>query len=219
MLKNKLTKIKKSQIYMLGSLLIFLGLITLSFNHIKVLKGNVFENMKQLIAEAQTPKQSAVTNVPIVENKTAETPVPSQEETEYKINWDKYVGILEIPKIGLKRGFYNVGSRYNSIEYNVTVISGSNFPDVKNGNLMLIAHSGDAYISYFRYLYRLRVGDLAYVTYNGTKYEYRIVNIYNVAKTGVATIERNYDATTLTLITCTYNSDTEQTIYIAEAVE
>ena len=91
-------------------------------------------------------------------------------------------------------------------------------PDVNGGNLMLMAHSGDAYISFFRYLYKLNVGDTAYVTYGGRKYQYNIVNIYNVDKTGTVTIERNFDVTTLTLITCTYNDDTKQTVYIAELV-
>ena len=31
------------------------------------------------------------------------------------INYN-YIGVLEIPKIRLKRGFYNVGSRYNNIQ-------------------------------------------------------------------------------------------------------
>ena len=57
-----------------------------------------------------------------------------------------------------------------------------------------------------------------YVTYGGRKYQYNIVNIYNVDKTGTVTIERNFDITTLTLITCTYNDDTKQTVYIAELV-
>ena len=89
-------------------------------------------------------------------------------------------------------------------------------PDVTNGNLILAAHSGDAYISYFAFLYKLNIGDFAYVTYGGTKYKYQIVNIYNVPKTGAVTINRNMNRSTLTLITCTKNSDTEQTVYIAE---
>ena len=76
---------------------------------------------------------------------------------------------MEIPKIGLKRGFYNTDSKYNNIQYNVTLVDGSNLPDVVGGNLILMAHSGDAYISFFAYLYRLNVGDVAYVAYNGGK--------------------------------------------------
>jgi len=44
------------------------------------------------------------------------------------------------------------------------------------------------------------------------------VNIYNVEKNGIVNIDRNYDQTTLTMITCTKNSDSLQTVYIAEFV-
>lgn len=214
--KKNRKKVQKSQILLLGSLLIFLGGLALSYNYIKVLRNDVFEEMKQLIAQESVPQnQEVVDEIPLVEQKTEDDNNGNVSRTE---NYEKYLGILEIPKIGLKKGFYNIGSRYNSIQYNVTVVNGSTFPDVDGGNLMLMAHSGTAYISYFRYLYKLRVGDQAYVTYNGKKYQYKIVNIYDVPKTGQVTINRNFDVTTLTLITCTYNDDTKQTVYIAELV-
>ncbi len=214
--KNK-RKVKKSQILLLGSLLIFLGEIALSYNFIKGLKEDVFEDMKQLILGDKIEiKDDVVDNNVKVETQTETT--TDNSNANRTVNYDKYLGVLEIPKIGLKKGFYNVDSRYNSIQYNVTVIQGSTMPDVNGGNLMLMAHSGDAYISFFRYLYKLNVGDTAYVTYGGKKYQYNIVNIYNVDKTGTVTIERNFDITTLTLITCTYNDDTKQTVYIAELV-
>jgi LPXTG-site transpeptidase (sortase) family protein len=81
-----------------------------------------------------------------------------------------------------------------------------------------MAHSGDAYISYFAYLYKLNIGDYVYVTYNGIKYQYQIVNIYNVEKNGIVRIQRNYDKTTLTMITCTKDNDHSQTVYISELV-
>ena len=92
-------------------------------------------------------------------------------------------------------------------------------PDVANGNLILMAHSGDAYISYFAFLYKLNIGDDAYITYYGNSYHYQIVNIYEVPKIGAVTINRNMDRTTLTMITCTKDSDYLQTIYIAELVD
>ena len=52
----------------------------------------------------------------------------------------------------------------------------------------------------------------------GQKYKYSIVNIYIVPKNGKVPIYRNYNKTTLTLITCTKNDDTTQTVYIAELV-
>ena len=137
---------------------------------------------------------------------------------EYTIDYNKYLGVLEIPKIRLKRGFYGLDSKYNSIQYNVTLVGGSTMPDVPNGNLILMAHSGDAYISYFAYLYKLNIGDEAYVTYAGNTYRYVITNIYEVPKIGMISLERNKDRTTLTMITCTKDNDYTQTVYIAEQV-
>ena len=50
------------------------------------------------------------------------------------------------------------------------------------------------------------------------KYTYRIVNIYTQPKTGKLAIYRDYSKTTLTLITCTNNDSTTQTIYISELI-
>ena len=68
-------------------------------------------------------------------------------------------------------------------------------------------------------MYKLVVDDVAYVYYNNIKYTYKIVNIYTQPKTGVIGIYRNTNKTTLTLITCTNNDKTTQTIYIAELID
>ena len=214
--KKQNKKIKKSQLCLFGSLLVIVGITLLSMDHIKNLKKQVFTDM-QLSFMNQDNVNDIIQAVPKMEE-VKETP-KEEEKKEYKpIDFSQYTGIIEIPKIRLKRGFYNVGHRYNDINHNVTVLSDSTMPDVVNGNLILAAHSGDAYISYFAYLYKLVVGDFVYITYNGIIYKYQIVNIYNVPKTGSVTINRNMSKTTLTLITCTKNSATEQTVYIAELV-
>ena len=166
-----------------------------------------------VLNDIETTIVSEIKDVPILENVSEE-----DKPVRYQIDYSKYTGVLEIPKIGLKRGFYNTGSRYNNIQYNVSVVEGSTMPDVPNGNLILMAHSGDSYISYFAYLYKLVVGDDCYVTYNQQNFHYRIVDIYEVEKTGAVRISRNYDQTTLTMITCTKDNDHAQTVYIAELV-
>ena len=213
--QNSKMKIKKSQLCLFGSLLVIVGITVLSMEHIKELKKQVFSDM-QLSFMNEDNTNDIIQDVPKVEEVKEET--PKEENTTKQIDYSKYTGIIEIPKIKLKRGFYNFGHRYNDIEHNVTVIGGSTMPDVVNGNLILAAHSEDAYISYFAYLYKLVIGDYVYITYNGITYKYQIVNIYNVLKTGSVTINRNEARTTLTLITCTKNSDTEQTVYIAELI-
>ena len=50
------------------------------------------------------------------------------------------------------------------------------------------------------------------------KYEYKIVDIYEVEKDGTVAIHRDYSKNGLTLITCTRNSNTKQTVYILEEI-
>ncbi len=211
-------KIKKSQILLLGSLLVFIGFCVLSYEYFGKMKEEVFMNMElsdeSLLTPPEYSEDGDVTDVPI-------TNILPEEKEETKvpvIDYSKYLGVLEIPKIGLKRGFYNTDSKYNNIQYNVAMVKGSTLPSVLNGNLILMAHSGAATISYFEYLYNLSIGDNAYITYNGGKYSYKLVNVYNVAKTGKVKIIRNYDETVLTLITCTRNANNLQTVYIFELV-
>ncbi len=216
--KNNKDKIKRSHILIFGSLLVFLGFIALTFNYLVKMRDQVYNDMKIAMMDINDSNDNVIAkDIPVAENVDNNTNNEAPKVSK-PIDWSKYLGVLEIPKIGLKRGFYNTDSRYNNISYNVTIVKGSTLPDVQNGNLILMAHSGNAYIAYFAYLYKLKVGDYAYVTYNGNKYTYQIKNIYYAPKTGVVNIYRNENATCLTLITCTKDSDTSQTIYIAELV-
>lgn len=214
-------ELKKSHICLFGFLLVIFGGLLLSYNHILKLKREVFSQMQLSFIEDDNIEES-IEYVPEVEEVKEDSEPISEVKEEAapvqpkKIDYSKYLGVLEIPRIGLKRGFYGTDSKYNDIKYNVSVVGGSTMPDVPGGNLILIAHSGDAYISFFAYLYRLNIGNEAYVTYNNNVYKYRLVNIYNVPKVGTVKITRNPDKTTLTLITCTKDSDTEQTVYILE---
>ena len=208
-------KIKKSHILLIGSFLVFMGVISLSWDLFIRLRDEVYSDMKIAMMDdvPESEPTDTIENVPVVENVDNQT-----NNSSYVVDYSKYLAVLEIPKIGLKRGFYNVGSKYNNIQYNVTMVQGSTLPDVENGNLILMAHSGDAYISYFAYLYRLNVGDMIYVTYGGRRYEYQLVNIYEVEKNGIVSIQRNKFKTTLTMVTCTKNNDYTQTVYISELV-
>ncbi len=210
-------KIKKSHVLVIGSFLVFIGVFSLFWNYFLKMRDEVFSDMRiAMMDDTVVEQQEEIEDVPVVEN--VDVNKQESENVSYVVDYSKYLGVLEIPKINLKRGFYNIDSKYNNIQYNVAMVEGSTLPDVVNGNLILMAHSGNAYYSYFAYLFKLSVGDRLYVTYAGKKYEYQIVNIYYVEKNGAVVIKRNHDKTSLTMITCTRGSDTSQTVYISELV-
>ena len=138
-----------------------------------------------------------------------------EEEDEGPVT-DEYIGYLTIPKINLTKGFVDKRSSENDVEKNILIIEGSDYPDVDKGNFILAGHSGTGWQAFFNELYQLQENDEAYVTYKGKKYIYKVVNIYTQPKVGTVAIYRNYDVRTLTLITCTNNDQTTQTIYILE---
>lgn len=221
---KKIRKFKKSQILLVGSFLILVGVWVLTNGYLKLLKEEVYEDVRlsfldnNAINEAGTEEVrnlDEVSNLNTSDNSSNNT---SNTKKPVKGNYN-YVGYLEIPKIRLKRGFLNKDSKYNSIDYNIMVSYNADYPDVVNGNFILVAHSGDAYISFFAYLYKLKLGDMAYVTYNNHKYKYKLVKIEEQPKTGVVAIHRpNYEVSGLTLITCTKDNDSTQSIYIFELV-
>lgn len=208
-----------------GYIIIIIGLFILFYNYFIDKKNTAIENMNLLLLEQTKPVVEEINN----EEKDKKTEAIIEEdkintneqadETNYIPPTYYYIGRIEIPKINLKKGFLQKEDKDNTIEKNVMVHNLSDYPDVENGNFILVAHSGTAYISYFKNLYKLNIGDFAYVYYNNIKYTYKIDNIYTVIKTGEVSIKRDYSKSTLTLITCTKDDDYHQTVYILYLIE
>ena len=207
-------KTPRTSTVLLFSLILFIvGLFLISYNYLVAKKDKIYSSMNLLLYEDETPKNIEEKNDSsngVVPDRLANI---GKEDKSITYN---YIGTLEIPKISLKRGFLNLESPYNNVNRNVTLIENSTMPDVNNGNIILAAHSGNCWVCYFDKLYKLSIGDKASINYNGYKYNYELKNVYNVAKTGTVEVKRNPSKTVLTLITCTHNSDTEQTVYIFE---
>ena len=151
---------------------------------------------------------------------------PTEDPRNKAIDYSKTcMGSLTIPKvkdvvngvcIRWKDKSKNSNAQPNDVNTGMYTLPVSNYPNVKNGNLVIAAHSGTASISYFKTLYKLSIGDKAIVKFNGNNYTYVVSKIYYVPKTGVVKIVRNSARTTLTLITCTKDDETKQTVYILE---
>ena len=216
-MKSRKRKQPRTSTVLLFALIIFLlGIYLISYNYLVGKKEKIYSSMNLLLFEDEKPKDLNVEG----ESSVDESIIPEDEETNVseKVSYN-YVGTIEISKIKLKRGFLDISSPYNNVDRNVTVIQQSSFPNVEHGNLILAAHSGNCSICYFDKLYKLSIGDKALVYYKNYRYSYKLVDIYNVPKTGEVEIKRDPGKTVLTLITCTHNSDTEQTVYIFELVK
>ena len=122
--------------------------------------------------------------------------------------------VLEIEKVGLRKGVYSLESTQNTIEKNVAIMKESSLPDEEKGNVVLEAHNGTANISYFNQLHLLEIGDKASIYFEGTKYTYLIENIYDVEKDGSVEVSRDLNKSTLTLITCKKNTEDRQLVII-----
>ena len=198
-----------------GVILIIIGIAFLLHNYIIDKREEVFSSMNIAISEE------------LVENKKPEkpdtTPKTTENEgdlnssdTEQDPNYQSYMGQLIIPKIGFQKGFYAKESSLNNVKFNIKILEVSNYPDEENGNVIIIGHSGNYSNSYFANLYQLNLGDMASINYKNKKYNYKIVNIYTDTKDGTVTVYRDENKNTLTLITCTKDDETKQTIYIFE---
>ena len=157
---------------------------------------NVMDITKNSLNEIQAEVEE-------IEEEIEATPVYEEPADE------NYIAVLSIPKIGLKRGLYRKDYYKNSIEYNVTIHEKSDTPEDKNGNVILMAHSGTGNIAFFKDVYKLDIGDTASIEYNGKKYTYKIVNMYDVPKTGTVEIKRNHSKNVMTIITCRHGTNNQ----------
>lgn len=227
---DKIVKNKEFILITIGTLLLILSFCLMFYDRVELIKSNVFDevellkyrennaNIEQESSNVEPAEDVSVDEVNIqeLEENTIEEPKKEEKKETKKTITKEIIGYLEISKVNLKQGLVPKNSYYNNVNRNIQILKESDYPDKENGNVILAAHSGSGYLSFFKNLYQLSVGDTAKIYYKDVIYNYEIVNIYNVPKVGTIAINRNYDKSCLTLITCTKNSKTEQTVYILE---
>ena len=203
--KEQLIKLVASFIFLIGA---FMYIGRIGYNYYIELRD--YKKTQEFLNIGK--EETEVIKVDIDDEDAQEQPKQEEKKTP---NYS-YIGVLEIPKINIKRGFLNINDKGNNVNKNLQVIKGSDMPDVKNGNLIIAAHSGNSYISYFKNLYKLSNDDVAYVHFNNIKYTYKVAGKYDVDKTGKVVIHRDNKKNTLTLITCSQTDKTKQIVYILE---
>lgn len=205
MLKRKESnKDIKSQLMIIGSLLILISLIILSIKLFSFIKDKNTENQKlnNFYNEQENIKEL----------------IKAEEITEadYSSYSVDYIAVLKIEKIGLEKGLVSKTDSNNNVDKNIQILEESDYPDVENGNVMLASHNGNGSTSYFKDIHKLESNDEVIIYYGGYQYQYKVINSYEVEKTGKINIVRNGEKSTLTLITCKGND--KQLVIICELV-
>jgi len=219
MLKRKIRdkKNKKNCLLLLvGFFLILLSILLVCFKQYQTQSNKMQEDE---LKEEFYKEYEEIRNTPKIEFQEPEE-IISEESKEDKQETKEinYIGVLKIDKIDLEKGFVAKNSPYNNVDINIQTLKESDMPDIEKGNVILAGHSGNGRTAYFRNLYKLVKDDIVSVFYNGYEYKYKVVNIYDIDKTGTAHIIRNANKNTLTLITCRDNTE-KQIIIICELYE
>lgn len=116
-----------------------------------------------------------------------------------------YIAVLEIPTINLKRGLVDKSDSSNNVNSNIYMLEDTILPDENEiSHIILAAHNGNSYVSFFKDLHKLDINDEIYFYYKNNKYVYSIYKIYEVDKTGNISLDKSLNSD-ITLITCKGN--------------
>lgn len=199
-----LIKRKNKKIYIIG---IFIILFSIGISSIPFFIENN-ENMKE---EEKIEEFLKIDKIEKIQNIDE-----VKEIKEVKVN--NYNMVIEIPKIDLYKGLYNLDSKYNNVAYNIEILKESDMPNVTNGNFILASHNGNSSVSYFEKLTNLNLFDDVYIYYENVKYNYQITDFYEVNKNGIIEIKREHDETVIVLITCKKNTKDKQLVYVGNLI-
>lgn len=142
----------------------------------------------------------------------------NEKDSNNEVKEENYIGILEIPKINLKKGLVDKNSSSNNVDKNIYTLKETTLPDEQlNSHIILAAHSGNSYISYFRNLKKLDMKDRINFYYKGIKYIYEVTDKYEIEKTGTTELKIT-NKSDITLITCISGTN-KQVVYVANLID
>lgn len=121
------------------------------------------------------------------------------------------IGKIIIKKIAINNNLYNINSKHNNIEENITILEDSIMPDKTNSIMYIAAHSGDGKIAYFNDLDKLKINDEITIIYKNKKYIYSVKNIWEENKNGYIHINRENEKQ-LILTTCSKTKKNKQLV-------
>ena len=166
----------------------------------------LFKNIKNDIEI----KNNEVKNITNFLNTKTSKPVKVKDSIDYKI-------VIEIPKIGLKKGILSKEHMDNNIDKNITILKESNYPN-ELGNIYIAAHSGSGKHSYFNDLTKLKKKDITYLYHENIKYTYEVIEIKSISKetnSSILTTNKN----NLILITCNQKDKNKYLVIILKQIK
>ena len=200
-------KLSNRQFVLIALIIIICGIAILGHDYILSKRSGAYESMSILLSQEPegTVADSTEPDVSVTTTNNADN--NSNGDTSGKVKKSNvtynYVGRLKIPKIRLNRGFVKYGTAGNNVNQNVAIMRGFSYPSTENSNFILAAHNGSGWNAFFTNIDKLVRGDMAYVTYSGKQYSYKLVKRYKDPKSdGKATIYRIGNKKQLTLVTC-----------------
>ena len=209
-IKKNVSKMK-CQYKIFGIFFIIIGILLIGVYQYRISRENKLDDEAvDIYFEKQEEALEDITNEEIIEEK--------EESKESSEPLYEYIGVLEIPSINFKRGLLDMNDKNNTVSKNIQVLKDSDYPDVVNGNLIIAGHSGSGRIAFFKNLYKLSSGDESYIYYKNKKYIYKMIESYEVQKTGIVPIKNYSNKTILTLITCSQDEE-KQIVFINELIE
>jgi len=209
-IKKNVSKMK-CQYKIFGISFIIIGILLIGVYQYRISRENKLDDEAvDIYFEKQEEALEDITNEEIIEEK--------EESKESSEPLYEYIGVLEIPSINFKRGFLDMNDKNNTVSKNIQVLKDSDYPDVVNGNLIIAGHSGSGRIAFFKNLYKLSKGEESYIYYKNKKYIYKMIESYEVQKTGIVPIKNYSNKTILTLITCSQDEE-KQIVFINELIE
>lgn len=134
-------------------------------------------------------------NIPLSGKKPNEIPIARLIIKDYNI--DQYI--------------YDIDSRENNVERNVTLLQGSILPEKDNSIVFLAAHSGTSRVSYFTKLNKMKKSTNIYFYYNNKIYTYKIIDIEEQQKDGYIEINKD-NKKQLILTTCSTKNKQKQLV-------
>lgn len=171
-----------------------------------------------LLKKEKEVKEDKLVQEFIDKNDDVKTTTKSEEEKQEKHIEEDYLMVVEIPKINLRKGIYNINSKNNIVNKNIQIMKESDMPNKDKGMLVLAGHNGNSRVSYFDRLNELNKEDKVYIYYANNKYTYEISNMYEAEKNGTITVKKEREKTVIVLISCKKNTKDKQLVYIGNLI-